>query len=543
MRAAQDAIQEWKLALGQSNIANDDVTLERYARTTLDQGTRPSAILYPRTTEDVQAIVRIAARYGVVIYPVSRGRNLGYGDACAPTPDAAIIDLGRMNRIIEVNTELAYAVIEPGVSQRQLYEHLQTHKTGLWFDCSGAGFDASLVGNTLDRGFGHTRYGDHFLTACGMEVVLPDGRVLNTGFGHYPNARAARAYRYGVGPFLDGMFCQSNLGIVTRLGLWLMPEPEAFQFFFVRIERDEDLPALVDRLVPLRLSGVLQSAIHIGNDLRILSGKGGHPRGETQGPLSPERRALLRREAGIGAWSAAGSFTGTQAQVRAAAKALRKAVAGVGKIVFVDDRKLALGEFAAKCLGLVGLGTRLREQLAALRPNYGLLKGIPTNEPLLGTQWGLHRTLSGDGKDPLDSGCGLIWVSPVLPSTGRDVKAFAALVEPIFAQYGFDMLVTFTLITERATIAIMNVAFDKADAEETLRARRCYESLMDSAIDGGFYPYRTSLTGLSKLIQPNDVFWEVACEIKRALDPKDILARGRYIPALNTAENYPPQET
>src|SRR5690606_31871754 len=109
---------------------------------------------------------------------------------------------------------------------------------------------------TLDRGFGHTPYGDHFASTCGMEVVLADGRVLRTGYGHYDGAKAAWAYRYGVGPVLDGLFSQSSLGIVTRIGLWLMPEPEAFAGFFVRAERDEDLAGLIDALRPLRLNDV-----------------------------------------------------------------------------------------------------------------------------------------------------------------------------------------------------------------------------------------------------------------------------------------------
>ena len=533
--AVNAAIHEWIEAIGAANVLADDVTLERYARTTQDQGTRPMCVLYPRSTADVRAVVRIAAAHGVVVYPISRGQNWGYGDACAPTPGAAIIDLSRMNRIIEVNTELAYAVIEPGVTQQQLYDYLREHKTGLWPDSTGAGHDASLVGNTLDRGFGHTRYGDHFLSACGMEIVLADGRVLNTGFGHYPNARAARVYRYGVGPFLDGVFCQSNFGIVTQIGIWLMPEPEAFAFFFIKVDRDENLLPLIDCLRPLRMNGLLQSAVHIGNDLRILSATGRYPWKEAgnQTPLPEAVRLRLREAGGVGAWNVGGSLTGTKAHVRASRTALRRAVGSLGKVVFVNDAKLALGEFAARCLRAVGLGKRLQAQLQALRHNYGLLKGIPTDEPLLGAQWRLRHPPEGAPVSPLDAGCGLMWISPVLPMTGHDAATLLRIAGPILTQFGFDLLITFTLITERAMIAILNVAFDKAESSETNRARYCYDALTDALIAGGYIPYRVGLHGMSKIRQDGDVFWEVATQIKRTLDPNDIIARGRYVPPLH----------
>jgi 4-cresol dehydrogenase (hydroxylating) len=67
-----------------------------------------------------------------------------------------------MNRIIEVDDELAYAVIEPGVTQGQLAAHLAQRDVRLWVDCTGAGPDTSIVGNVLERGFGHSPYGNRF---------------------------------------------------------------------------------------------------------------------------------------------------------------------------------------------------------------------------------------------------------------------------------------------------------------------------------------------------------------------------------------------
>ncbi|GMV99033.1 MAG: hypothetical protein AMXMBFR84_01720 [Candidatus Hydrogenedentota bacterium] len=536
--AAENAILAFREALGEAAVDTQSETIGRYARSSSGTSTIPICILYPESTAHVQALVRAASEHGIVLYPISRGKNWGYGDACAPMSGAAIVDLSRMNRIVEVNTDLAYAIIEPGVTQGQLYEYLQRNKTGLWCDVTGAGLEASFVGNTLDRGFGHTRYGDHFLSTCGMEIVLADGRVLHTGYGHYPNAQAAHVYRYGVGPFIDGLFCQSNFGIVTKITMWLMPEPEAFCFFYVVVDDPDGVGPLIDALRPLRLNGTLPATLHIGNDLRILSAKQGYPWQESGGrtPLSREIRKDMIRSIRAGAWNMASALTGTRDQVRAGKKALRNALGGVGKLRFVDDSKLSWAWRVSGWLSGLGMGDSLRELLIAMRPLFGTLKGQPFDDAMRGAQWRLQKESGVPTADPLDVGAGIRWLSPVLPTTGRHANEVLSIVEPIFQRHGFDLLVTFTMINERAMIAVMNVAFDTSLPDEAAAASSCYLESLQALIEKGYIPYRTGHAGMRLLHSQDDVFWDVATSIKSALDPQDIISRGRYLPPLENPE-------
>jgi len=227
----EQAIDAWKQKLGKNYVLLGDLDTDRYGQSTIPAERQVAAILLPDSVEEVQDVVNIARAYKIPLYTVSKGKNWGYGSACPVQDNNVVVDLKRMNRIFEVNTELAYAVVEPGVTQGQLYQYLQSNRIPLWMDSTGAPSDSSLVGNTLERGFGHSPYGDHFLSACGMEVVLADGRILKTGFGHYDNAKAWNVFKWGLGPYLDGLFTQSNYGIVTKMGFWLMPKPHDFAFF------------------------------------------------------------------------------------------------------------------------------------------------------------------------------------------------------------------------------------------------------------------------------------------------------------------------
>ena len=526
------ALQDWRSALADDCVSTAPDVLDRYARTTGVDSTRPVAVLFPRSTENTVALVTIASRRRVPLHPISKGKNWGYGDATPPGAGQVIVDFSRMNRILELNRESAYVVVEPGVTQGQLARCLEEAGGDLWMDSTGAGPDASLVGNALDRGFGHTRYGDHFQTFCGLQVVLADGRVLETGFGHFKEARARWVFRYGIGPFLDGIFSQSNFGIVTRMGLWLMPKPEAFRAFFFSTPDDSKISELVDLLSPLKKQGLLPSAVHIANDLRALSARLQYPWERAGGvtPMPADLRAQLRREHGVGAWNGCGALMGPKKVIAAVERKIKSALTSY-YTVFLDDRKLALGARVVGGLAQVGLSGSLNQRLKIVRPVYDMLKGLPSNDAIRGTAWRVRTPVAEGASDPLDFHAGILWVSPVIPMIGAEATRLLSLIEPIYHKHGFDCLATLTLLTDRTISCVTNIAFDRREPEDRRRAGECHHELMGALLTQGYIPYRASPSLMGQIASEDSVFWQVSREIKQALDPEGIISPGRYIPS------------
>ena len=395
-------------------------------------------------------------------------------------------------------------------------------------DATGASPQCSLIGNTVERGFGHTPYGDHFAHSCGLEVVMPDGEVVETGFARFPGAKAAPHYRWGVGPAIDGLFSQSNLGVVTRMTIWLMPAPEYFQAYYFRCESDDGLPALVEALRPLRMNGTIRSSSHIANDYKVLQAVEQYPWSVTGGktPLTPEYMPGIRREMKIGAWNGSGALYGTRAQVREARRLLRRALKGVAtRLEFLDDRKLELASRFAKVYERIS-GWNLTRTLAVLRPVYGLMKGIPTDEPLFSTYW-RKKTPPPKSMDPDRDGCGLLWCSPVAPNDGKHARELTSLATDIMLSHGFEPAISLTVILERALTCVISLSYDRAVAGEDQRAMVCYHDLLRRLANQGYHPYRLSIG--SMLAMGHSSYSELLQKLKQTLDPHGILAPGRYI--------------
>jgi 4-cresol dehydrogenase (hydroxylating) len=184
--------------------SDEDVALYRDAYSPLwsePEEKVASAAVAPDSAEQVQEIVKIANEFRIPLYPISTGRNLGYGGSAPVLSGSVVLDLKRMNRILEVDERNAYALVEPGVSYFDLYRYIQERGLKLWIDCPDPGW-GSVIGNALDHGCGYTMnpYRDHFGAQCGMEVVTGSGELVRTGMGALPGSRTWQQYKYGILP-------------------------------------------------------------------------------------------------------------------------------------------------------------------------------------------------------------------------------------------------------------------------------------------------------------------------------------------------------
>ena len=201
------ALDEFANAIGKEWVftSDEDVKLYRDAYSPFygeKEDRVASAAVAPDRVEQVQAIVQIANKYKIPLWTFSTGRNLGYGGSSPAYSGCVVVDLKRMNRIIEVNDKIHYAVVEPGVSYFDLYRHIQERKLNVWIDAADPGW-GSPMGNSLDRGGGRTPMREHWDAVCGLEVVLANGEILRTGMGAMPNSESWHHFKYGYGPYVD----------------------------------------------------------------------------------------------------------------------------------------------------------------------------------------------------------------------------------------------------------------------------------------------------------------------------------------------------
>ena len=497
---------------------------------TFPTSARVPLIVRPASRDEVRECVRIAVRHGIPLYPISTGLNWGYGSRVPASDDNVILDLGRMRRIVDFSEALAYVTVEPGVTQQQLFDFLREQRSRLWMDATGTSPSASLIGNTMERGFGHTPYGDHFAHVCAFEVVLGDGSVVETGFGRFGNVAAAPVYRWGLGPVLDGLFTQSNFGIVTRMTIWLMPAPETFQAYFFRCDQPGGLRQAIDALRPLKLSGTLRSAAHIGNDYKVLNGLQQYPWEEMHGrtPLRPEDMATYRARLRVGYWNGSGGLYGTRAQVKEARRLVRAHLRGVvDKLLFVDDRALSMAQRFATPYRLI-TGWDISAAIELLRPVYGLMRGEPTAQPLASAYWRKRTAPPPPGQmDPDRDRCGLLWCAPVAPLDGAHAERLAALSSDVLLSHGFEPLISITLVTERAITCVVSISYDRDTAGEDERALSCYHALLDLLHGEGYLSYRLGIQAAGHHVTADNAAALLA-RLKRACDPSGVLAPGRY---------------
>ena len=306
-KAFSQAIAELRAIVGSHWVFADPDSLLSYKKSFVPDPMHahvPAGAVAPASVEEVQSIVRVANRYRLPLWPVSTGKNMGYGQATPATPGQVVLDLKRMNRIIRVDPELATALVEPGVTYQQLSDYLRENNIPLWIDVPTIGPVALPMGNTLDRGVGYTPYGEHFGTSSrhGSGTARRPAFEDRNGVNEEPDC--VEAFKWGYGPYVDGIFTQSNFGIVTKLGFWLMPEPPVYKPFMVRHADVADVARIVDAIRPLRIAQLIPNGVlMMSAAYQLAMFKRRNEVWDGEGPLPDEAVRKAANAAGLGMWN------------------------------------------------------------------------------------------------------------------------------------------------------------------------------------------------------------------------------------------------
>lgn len=491
------AIAGFKEILGADNVLTSGEQLAQYTKTMMpvdDSQHLPSAAILAQSVEQIQRIVAVCNRYKVPVWSISTGKNMGYGSAAPAERGQVILDLKRMNKIIEVNADLCYALVEPGVTFQQLTDYIKERNLPLWLSCPSPSAIVGPVGNILDRGVGYTPYGEHFMFSCGMEVVLASGEVLRTGMGSIPNSNTWQVFKWGYGPYLDGIFTQSNFGIVTKLGFWLMPAPPAFKPFLVRYKDEKDVVEIVDTIRPLRIANIIPNAVVISHatfEAATIVKRGDYYQGKGQIPA--EVMHEIARKHNLGTWNVYAGLYGTPEQVEVNWQIVNAVLKKSGKAELLTEAELGDDPI--------------------FRYRADLMRGDMTLQ-----EFGLYNWRGGGGS---------IFFAPVAQAMGSETLKQMELANRILGKYGLDYVGEF-IVGWRDMHHIVDVLYDKTDPEQTRSAFQCFDELLSEFLKEGYGTYRVNTAFMDKVADGyGPVQRAIHKKLKRALDPNGILAPGK----------------
>jgi 4-cresol dehydrogenase (hydroxylating) len=437
-----------------------------------------SAVVTPRSVADVQTIVRIANEFHVPLWTFGQGRNYAYGGPAPRVRGSIQVSFREMNRVLEVDDELAYAVVEPGVRFFDLFEHLQAGGFRLWPSIPDLGW-GSVVGNTLDSGRGYTPYGDHPSTQCGLEVVLATGELLRTGMGAMTSSRTWHLFRESYGPNHSGLFFQSNFGIVTKMGVWLMRTPEIYVSGWATWRDDATTAGVIDALRELMFEGVIRNYPLIGIGARSEKG----------------------RDAGAGGWMTRFALYGREAVVEPQFEVVRSALSSVPgvnveRLVFRGDD----------------------ERTRATMHDDKVQGGVPGLELIE-----LYAELFGEDAGHVD-------LSTIVPLSGAEILESIRLRRELTGRFGQPHAGGIIMLP-RSALHISPLIFDTNDEAQTRAAYENYATMVVELARAGYPVYRTNIQHMDLVADQFD--WGDHAQrrlnerLKDLLDPNGILSPGK----------------
>ncbi|MBA4493721.1 FAD-binding oxidoreductase [Paenactinomyces guangxiensis] len=258
---APEAVQELKAIVGEERFRTDMETLvtHSYDATPMFQAL-PDGVIFPCRTEEVQAIMQVAANYRIPV--ISRGSGSNLSASTVPAEGGIVMVMTRMNRILEIDQENLTATVQPGVITKELHQAVE--ELGLFYPPDPGSMAVSTIGGNIAQCAGGLRglkYGTTKDYVLGLEAVLASGEVIRTG-----GKLAKDVAGYDLTKLLVGS--EGTLAIVTEATLKLLPKPE---YRRVMVAHFTDLEAaaqtvseiIANRIIPCTLEFLDQGTIQV----------------------------------------------------------------------------------------------------------------------------------------------------------------------------------------------------------------------------------------------------------------------------------------
>jgi len=245
--------------VGKKYVLDDEASLDAYSKDlSLSEPRRPSIVVKPKNTEEVEKIVKLANKHLMPVIPVSSGIHF-HGETI-PEQGGIVVDLRRMDKVIQIDTRNRKVKIEPGVTwgklQKELKEHDQMALNPLFPHPLMSALTSSLERNPML--IPKYEYGEPVLT---MEVVLPQGDIFRTGTASAANTEEAYPEGPGIDFFRLFQGAQGTLGIVCWLNIKTEYRPKHQKVFFIPFKRIEEAVEPIYRM----------QRRHIGNECFLLN--------------------------------------------------------------------------------------------------------------------------------------------------------------------------------------------------------------------------------------------------------------------------------
>jgi 4-cresol dehydrogenase (hydroxylating) len=488
----------------------------------------PRGAIIVRDADAIENILALANTHKAPLWPISGGRNFGYGTALPVDPRSYILDLSNLKRI-NIDVGSATALIEPGVTQADLHEAIKKSGANLLVPTTGVGPNGNILGNALDGGYGLTPITDHFNAVCELSGYWGNGTEFRHTYQDLNCPEMAKRWNAGTGYSWSGLLRQGNFGIVTKARVQLARSPEACRILIFEWKNDAEFvasqPAL--NLLSEDIPGI--GGIIMMNNCRILSTQVDTP---LASPLQGNERAdylrRLAKERKISTWTGLGTLYGSNASVKGAVSDIRRRLKGVRVWSFSPEEIRQLQKFE-RYLPRWGFAS-LRRHFGALVNTLGTVEGFPI-VAFLKIAYALDPTAKklDVQSHPAKDGAGILWYAPLVPFNSEEVERYRQVMSACLLQHGFDPLLAVTSRSPRVLSGTIPLLFNRKNPDDVARAKACYRHLVKVGLENGWPPYRLGVDFMDLIACPADSpSAKVQRLLKNALDKNNVIASGRY---------------